>query len=663
MWSFVIQSIVGATVVTRAIPWALSTNTATAYDAGTHKITLSGNVHSTYVMRTGYGFYLQNKLSMLDAPGEWFYATSTGMLYLWTANGDDPTSHTVEVSNRSYGVNTSGKNYITIQNLNVKNANLYDVAATSSNNIIINNLNISGGQTGVYVATLATSTISSNSIQNTLSDGIQTSEGIVNSNINISSNIINNAGNVGISPKQSNGSMYLFGTTLNVDSNNITNSGYIGISFYGNLNTIQNNIIDMSCLVLEDCGGIYTYARGYTVTNNTISGNTIKNSIGNSDGINYGGPYTAAHGIYLDRYSINVNIMNNVIYNIDWGIIINSGYGNTVTSNKVYGARRRGLFINEYVDSLTYDNSVTDNIFEMVINNDVNRSPVYYSSSVGNTFGFGTYNNNQYCHPNSNYVVKNKSIDYTLSAWQTYSGQDANSTDTTAYCSRPVLTTSSASSIRTGTATLNGNTTNKGYDLSTLRGFEYSTSPSMETIIATTTDSGSFDTGTFTKNLTDLTLDTTYYYRAYSTNTAGTTLGNIESFRTQSAPRSSGGSTAQSRVNNLLAMGNTTLANQIAQQYNIVIPNQAVAPVTNKTPTFSRYLQLGQTGNDVKQLQIFLNSKGYTVSPAGPGSKGNETTMFGSLTKKALMKYQKDNKISATGYFGPITRKFVNEGR
>jgi peptidoglycan hydrolase-like protein with peptidoglycan-binding domain len=110
-------------------------------------------------------------------------------------------------------------------------------------------------------------------------------------------------------------------------------------------------------------------------------------------------------------------------------------------------------------------------------------------------------------------------------------------------------------------------------------------------------------------------------------------------------------------------MGNTTLANQVAQQYNIVIPNQVVTPMTNIIPTFSRYLQLGQIGNDVKQLQIFLNSKGYIISSTGPGSKGNETTMFGSLTKKALMKFQKDNKIPSTGYFGPMTRKFVNEGR
>ncbi len=174
------------------------------------------------------------------------------------------------------------------------------------------------------------------------------------------------------------------------------------------------------------------------------------------------------------------------------------------------------------------------------------------------------------------------------------------------------------------------------------------------------TDSISSTTNSITLS-NHLSCGTHTWYVIATDNNSNTTNSDTLTFRIP-CPSSSGG-TAQSRVNNLLAMGNTTLANQVAQQYNIVIPNQVVTPMTNIIPTFSRYLQLGQIGNDVKQLQIFLNSKGYIISSTGPGSKGNETTMFGSLTKKALMKFQKDNKIPSTGYFGPMTRKFVNEGR
>src|SRR6202034_248555 len=75
---------------------------------------------------------------------------------------------------------------------------------------------------------------------------------------------------------------------------------------------------------------------------------------------------------------------------------------------------------------------------------------------------------------------------------------------------------------------------------------------------------------------------------------------------------------------------------------------------------FTANLQIGSTGPEVKLLQEDLNSKGFTVASTGPGSPGNETDMFGSLTKAALAKFQKANGISpAAGYFGPITRAYV----
>lgn len=72
---------------------------------------------------------------------------------------------------------------------------------------------------------------------------------------------------------------------------------------------------------------------------------------------------------------------------------------------------------------------------------------------------------------------------------------------------------------------------------------------------------------------------------------------------------------------------------------------------------FSRNLSLGMEGDDVKNLQVCLNKKGFNIAMVGVGSIGNETTYFGSLTEKALIRYQLAKNISpAAGYFGPITR-------
>ena len=85
----------------------------------------------------------------------------------------------------------------------------------------------------------------------------------------------------------------------------------------------------------------------------------------------------------------------------------------------------------------------------------------------------------------------------------------------------------------------------------------------------------------------------------------------------------------------------------------------SVAP-TIGAGTFTRSLGVGEKGNDVKTLQQFLNSKGFTVAKDGAGSPGFETSTFGSATRAALIRFQKANGISpAVGYFGPLTRAAI----
>lgn len=82
---------------------------------------------------------------------------------------------------------------------------------------------------------------------------------------------------------------------------------------------------------------------------------------------------------------------------------------------------------------------------------------------------------------------------------------------------------------------------------------------------------------------------------------------------------------------------------------------QNVSEVSPSLPVRNLFLRV--TGEDVKMLQKILNALGYTVAETGPGSLGNETNYFGTYTKNALSKYQKDNNIQPTqGYFGPKTR-------
>jgi uncharacterized protein (TIGR02145 family) len=95
----------------------------------------------------------------------------------------------------------------------------------------------------------------------------------------------------------------------------------------------------------------------------------------------------------------------------------------------------------------------------------------------------------------------------------------------------PSLTTTAVSTI-TGTAAFSGGSiSSDGGSAVTTRGVCWSTSPGPSVALATKTSNGS-GTGSFTANLTGLITNTTYYLRAYATNSVGTAYGNEISFLT-----------------------------------------------------------------------------------------------------------------------------------
>src|SRR5450756_1717207 len=133
-----------------------------------------------------------------------------------------------------------------------------------------------------------------------------------------------------------------------------------------------------------------------------------------------------------------------------------------------------------------------------------------------------------------------------------------------------------------------------------------------------------------------------------------------------------GGSTASGQVSNLLSMGFYSQAQQLAKQYGIAIPDmqkQSPAVASTSQQMFTRTLKVGAVDSDVKLLQSFLNTHGFTVAQKGVGSLGHETYYFGPATKAALMKFQLAYKKetldpqklkSPTGFFGVDTMKTVN---
>lgn len=92
----------------------------------------------------------------------------------------------------------------------------------------------------------------------------------------------------------------------------------------------------------------------------------------------------------------------------------------------------------------------------------------------------------------------------------------------------PSVITNSATNITTYSATLNGNITSAGGANVTEKGFVYGTNPNN---LSGRTQSGGASS-IYNETITGLSQGTIYYYKAYATNSAGTTYGDILTFTT-----------------------------------------------------------------------------------------------------------------------------------
>ncbi|MEN9405288.1 MAG: hypothetical protein RLY47_247 [Candidatus Parcubacteria bacterium] len=91
-----------------------------------------------------------------------------------------------------------------------------------------------------------------------------------------------------------------------------------------------------------------------------------------------------------------------------------------------------------------------------------------------------------------------------------------------------------------------------------------------------------------------------------------------------------------------------------------------IVPFSAHGYTFSRDLKLGDSGEDVRALQMSLNANTQTrVAASGVGSPGQETNFFGEKTQSAVIRYQNlhaDDILRpiglavGTGYVGAATR-------
>ncbi len=115
---------------------------------------------------------------------------------------------------------------------------------------------------------------------------------------------------------------------------------------------------------------------------------------------------------------------------------------------------------------------------------------------------------------------------------------------------------------------------------------------------------------------------------------------------------------------------NKANALSVGTSVNCSIPISTPALMVSSSQNFTRNLNIGSTGADVKRLQQFLNAQGFVVAASGNGSAGNETSYYGPATFDAVKRFQEkysseilvpNGLTKGTGFFGPSTIKKINK--
>jgi len=157
---------------------------------------------------------------------------------------------------------------------------------------------------------------------------------------------------------------------------------------------------------------------------------------------------------------------------------------------------------------------------------------VALSTKTSNGTGTGEFTSNiTGLTANTTYYVRAYATNSTGTA---YGNEVTFKTSTTQTITIPTLTTVAISAITQTTANSGGNVSADGGATVSARGVIWSTSQNPTVALSTKTSNGT-GTGEFTSNITGLTANTTYYVRAYATNSTGTAYGNEVTFKTSAA--------------------------------------------------------------------------------------------------------------------------------
>jgi hypothetical protein len=411
--------------------WWFETRRVVNYDAG-GRLTLEGKsvIHIDPANGTqGWGFYLDNKLEELDAPGEWFYDAAAQKVYLYPPAGANSATMLVEGATLPTGIKLGGGS---VDNICVRHQLRTGVSFSKTS--VVSNCRIegTGGDSGGSALSaswdIADSHVFGTVFENNLNTGISWYENSGRKGRSvIELDTLLNTGSVpgygGTGTWHAVGILVHLSSNVQVCNNYIDKTGYAGVLLGSDSNFVYRNIIKNAMYTLNDGGAIYTDCNKSFIRNNIIY--DTKGDLASS------GPwYPLGHGIWLEflgDYRQSVVENNTVVRSGCNGVFLPNNFADTIRNNVLFDNAVAQLDLD---GQLT--NSSTGRVQNLPQNNVVSGNVCYAASrnecalQFRPEYAYGTFSGNYFCNPYTDSVVSGYGTgnnyytlyNYTLARWK-----------------------------------------------------------------------------------------------------------------------------------------------------------------------------------------------------------------------------------------------------
>ena len=390
------QDIVGATVYVRTNPYTIEAARVQSFNTGTGVVELASALK--FPIETTAGYILEGKPWMVDQAGEW--AMDGNSLRYASATPSTAALAAVVPRKSSQGADllTYGLWFAQVDNMRIEylrfEYNDISVDLDQSPNVTIRDIEsvhaydggvLAGNSPGLQILDSRLDHSGLNGIRIFRSDNAKVIGNVVS---NTGMSRVANPEGAGVKPNLSlqGWAIRVQGEGSLVDNNLVQDSANVGIAFSDEMGTVvRNNTVLRPCLLLTDCGGIYTSndaALGdndqldipapSTITSR-VHGNLVAGLRSNLDGSFIWGALrdhiageNQANGIYLDAGTTTVEVYNNIISGAEVGIFLHNSAYNVIRNNVTQGISYASFFVGS--DStknpwITRGNQVLNNTF------------------------------------------------------------------------------------------------------------------------------------------------------------------------------------------------------------------------------------------------------------------------------------------------------------